>query len=42
MVLKVASIPYLCNVGGTLHGGAVPTILNNLTGEALHVAAPEG
>jgi hypothetical protein len=34
--------PYLCNVGGTLHGGAVPMILSNLTGEALHVAAREG
>jgi acyl-coenzyme A thioesterase PaaI-like protein len=34
---EVSIDPYLCNVGGTLHGGAASTILDNLTGEVLHV-----
>jgi hypothetical protein len=34
--------PYLCDVDGTLYGGAASTTLDSLTGEALHVAAWEG
>lgn len=41
-VFEVSIDPYLCNVGGTLHSGAASTILDNMTGEALHVAAREG
>lgn len=39
---EVSIDPYLCNVGGTLHGGAASTILDNLTSEALHIAARKG
>src|SRR5271156_1078640 len=39
---EVSIDPYLCNVDGTLHGGAASTILDNLTGEALHVVARKG
>jgi acyl-coenzyme A thioesterase PaaI-like protein len=39
---EVSIDPYLCNVDGTLHGGAASTILDNLTGEALHVCSAEG
>jgi len=38
-VFEVSTDPYICNVDGTLHGGAASTILDNLPGEALHVAA---
>jgi acyl-coenzyme A thioesterase 13 len=41
-VFDVTIDPYLWNVGGTLHGSAASTILDNLTGEALHVAARKG
>lgn len=41
-VFEVGIHPYLCNVDGTLHGGAASTILDNLPGEALHVAAQKG
>ncbi len=39
---EVSIDPYLCNVGGTLHGGAASTILDNLASEALHIAARKG
>ena len=34
--------PYMCNVGGNLHGGCASTILDNLTSTVLHLGAREG
>ena len=41
-VFSLTIEPYMCNVGGNLHGGCASTVLDNLTSTVLHLGAREG